>query len=97
MSLYLLYGAAYYTPNAGLAAIIIHAIAEIIASHRTTYRRAISSSYGWSFSLTVNDPGVGVSLPSDVSSSFALSSQQFLTLMRLVSIHPRLETDKETD
>ena len=62
MSLYLLYAAAYYIPDAGLAAIIIHAIADIIASPRTTYRCAISSSYGWHFSLTVDDPGFGVSL-----------------------------------
>ena len=97
MLLYLLYGAAYYIPNAGLAAIIIHAIADIIASPRTTYRCAISSSYGWSFSLTVDDPGIGVSLPSNVSSSSVLSSQQSLTPLRLVSIQSRLETDKEID
>ena len=96
-SLYLLYGTAYYIPNAGLAAIIIHAILDIIASPRTTYGYAILSSCVWHFSLTVGDPGFGVYLPSNVSSSSALSSQQFLAPLRLVSIHPRLETDKETD
>ena len=51
MLLYLLYGVAYYIPNAGLAAIIIHVLADIIASPRTTYRCAISSSYGWDLAL----------------------------------------------
>ena len=97
MLLYLLYGVAYYIPNAGLAAIIIHAIADIIASPRTTYRCAILSSYGRNFSLTVDHPGFGVSLPSNVSSSSALYSQQYLAPLRLVYIHFRLETDKETD
>ena len=76
MSLYLLYGAAYYIPNAGLAAIIIHAISDIIASPRATYRCAILSFYGCHLSLIVGDPGFGVSLPSNVSSSSVLSSQQ---------------------
>lgn len=44
MALYLLYGAAYYIPNAGLAAIIIHAIVDIIASPSATYRYAMLSS-----------------------------------------------------
>jgi sodium-independent sulfate anion transporter 11 len=38
MALYTLSGLAYYIPNAGLAAIIIHAIADIIASPSVTYR-----------------------------------------------------------
>lgn len=40
MALYSLSGVAYYIPSAGLAAIIIHAIADIIASPRVTYRYA---------------------------------------------------------
>jgi sodium-independent sulfate anion transporter 11 len=38
MALYSLSRVAYYIPNAGLAAIIIHAIADIIASPKTTYK-----------------------------------------------------------
>jgi len=97
MALYSLSGVAYYIPSAGLAAIIIHAIADIIASPRVTYRYAFMSSCGLQFGLTGDIPGFGAYLPLNVSSSSVLSSQRFLTRLRLVFTYPELEPDKETD
>ncbi len=44
MALYTLSGIAYFIPNAGLSAIIVHAIADIIAPPSVTYRHALLSS-----------------------------------------------------